>query len=171
MSSSSEEKPVEKEAQKQEREVDPRETSGIRAILIIEVMGRPPEHLTETLENMIKQIDGEKGIRVVEKKIHEPVEIKDKKDFYTNFAEIEVETEQILHVSLLMFKYMPAHIEILSPELIALTNNGWNEIINELARRLHQYDEIARVIQVEKAILEKKLKEILGSNKSKDEEK
>lgn len=135
---------------------------GIRAIMIIEVIGKPPEHLTETLNNLIQQIDEEKGVSVKDKKLNEPVLMKDQKDFYISFAEIEVGVEEIMHLTMLMFKYMPAHIEIISPELIALTNNGWNEILNEITRRLHGYDEVAKIIQVEKNILEKKLREALG---------
>ena len=146
------------------------ETKNIGVVMIIEVIGRPPEHLTETLNDLIKQIDEEKGVFVKEKKINEPVLMKDQKDFYTSFAEIEVEVEEILDLAMLMFKYMPAHIEIISPELIALTNNGWNDILNELTRRLHGYDEIARIIQTEKTILEKKLKEVINENKEKKEQ-
>ena len=62
---------------------------------------------------------------------------------------------------------MPAHVEIIHPELIALTNNGWNDIFNELTRRLHGYDEIARILQVEKNILEKKLRELLTKKEKK----
>ncbi|HUS48950.1 MAG TPA: hypothetical protein VMZ91_02195 [Candidatus Paceibacterota bacterium] len=138
------------------------ETKNIRAMIIIEVIGRPPEHLTETLNSMIKQIDEEEGVTVKEKKMKEPILMKDQKDFYTSFAEIEIEIEQILDLAMLIFKYMPAHIEIISPELIALTNNGWNEILNETARRLHGYDEIARIVQTEKTILERKLKEVMN---------
>ena len=87
--------------------------------------------------------------------------MKDQKNFYTSFAEVEIEVEEIFGLIILMFKYMPAHIEIIYPELIALTNNGWNEVLNELTRRLHGYDEIARVVQAEKLILEKKLREVL----------
>jgi len=141
------------------------ETKGINAMMIIEVIGRPPEHLTETLNKIISQIDEEKGVNVKEKKVNEPVLMKDQKDFYTSFAEVGIEVEEILGLAMLMFKYMPAHIEIISPELIALTNNGWNDILNELARRLHGYDEIARIIQVEKNILEKKLKEGMKESK------
>jgi len=145
------------------------ETKGIRAAMMIEVIGKPPEHLIETLNNIIKQIDEEKGVDIKEKKIKEPVLMKDQKDFYTSFAEIEVEVEEILHLARLMFKYMPAHIEIISPELIALTNNGWNDILNELTRRLHGYDEVARIIQVEKNILEKKLREAVGDKTGKED--
>ncbi len=143
------------------------ETKGIRAVMIIEVIGRPPEHIAETLNSIIKQIGEEKRVSIKETKINEPVLMKDQKDFYTSFAEIEFEAEEILDIAALMFKYMPAHIEIISPELIALTNNGWNEIFNEMIRKLHGYDEIARIIQTEKMILEKKLKDILGRQQEK----
>lgn len=142
------------------------ETKKIRAVLIIEILGKPPEHLIETLEEIIKQISEEKGVSVTEKKIKEPVPIKDKKDVYTSFAEIEIEVEEILSLGHILFKYMPSHIEILSPELIVLTNNGWTEILNEISRRLHSYDEVARVIQIEKRILENKLRELLNEKKS-----
>ena len=147
------------------------ETKNIRAIMIIEVIGRPPEHLTETLENIAKNISEEKGVRVVEKEVNSPITMKENKDFYTSFAEIEVEVEAIMQLVALMLKYMPAHIEIISPEFIASTNNGWNDILNETVRRLHGYDEVARIIQTEKTILEKKLRELTEKNKEGDKPK
>ena len=143
------------------------ETKGIRAMMIIEVIGKPPEHLVETVENIIKKIDEEKGVSVVEKKINEPTIMKDQKEFYTTFGEIEVEVEEIILLAALMFKYMPAHIEVIEPELIALTNNGWNEILNELVRKLHGYDEVARILQVEKTLLERKLRELMPKKEEK----
>lgn len=147
------------------------ETKGIRAVFILEIIGRPPEHLVESLNKIIDAIDEEKGVSVREKKVNEPKEMENQKGFYMTFAEIEVEIEEILHLAILMFKYMPAHIEILSPELIVLSNNGWNDILNELTRRLHGYDEVARVIQMERTILEKKLREVLEGQKVKKEKK
>ncbi len=140
-------------------------TKGIKAAMIIDVIGKPPEHLTETLNDIVKKIDEEKGVRVVEKKIGEPKLMKDQKEFYSNFADIEVEVEEILSLAILMFKYMPAHIEIIYPESIVLDNNGWNDILNELTRRLHGYDEVARVLQVEKSVLEKKLRSLAPEGK------
>jgi len=140
------------------------DSEGIRAELIMEVIGKPPEHLTETLHKIIDAIGKENGVKVIGKKVNEPQPMKDEPQFYTNFASVEVEVEEILHLAVLMFKYMPANIDIISPEHISLTNNGWNEILNELVRRLHGYDEIARVLQVERSILENKLREILEKN-------
>ena len=134
----------------------------VRAAIILDVIGKPPEHLIESLERIIDEIDKEKGITVKTKEIKVPTLMKDQKDFYTTFAEIEVEVEDILYLTILLFKYMPAHIEIISPETIALTNNGVNDILNELIRRLHGYDEIARILQAEKAVMLKKIQEITG---------
>ncbi|GBE19954.1 MAG TPA: hypothetical protein ENG87_00220 [Candidatus Pacearchaeota archaeon] len=147
---------------------DERETRGIKAALIIEVVGRPPEHLIDTLKTIIKRIDEEKNVVVKSKKINEPKLMKDNKDFYTSFAEIEVEVEEILYLAVLMFKYMPAHVEVIEPELIALTNNGWNDIFNEITRRLHGYDEVAKILQFERGILEKRFREALGEEKFKE---
>jgi len=137
------------------------ETKGIRVMLVIVILGRPPEHLIATLEDIANKINSEKGVEIKSKKINEPIKMKDAKEFYTSFMEIEVEVEEIANLAILMFKYMPAHIEIISPELIALTNNGWNDILNELTRRLHGYDEIARVLMNEKAILTQKLQGLM----------
>ena len=145
---------------------------GIKAILILEIIGKPKEHLVETLESLIKKMDSEPGVKVIEKKIQEPVIMKANKDFFTTFAEVEVEVSGIMDLVILMFQYMPAHIEIIYPELIALTNQGWSDILSELTRRLHGYDEIARVLGVEKDILERKLRDILEkSGEDKDKEK
>jgi len=147
------------------------DTKGIRVLMIIEVIGRPKEHLTETLNNLIEQIDSEKGVRVRDKKINEPILMKDEKDFYTSFAEIEIEADGIMNVVGLMFKYMPSHVEIIYPEFIAIKNNSWNDILNELTRRLHGYDEVARIIQFEKSVLEKKLREALENKDNKKSKK
>jgi len=134
----------------------------ISAVMILDIIGRPPEHLVESLEMIIKEMDKEQGVIVKSKQIKEPTLMKDQKDFYTTFAEIEVEVDEILYLFILMFKYMPAHIEIISPELIALPNHGFSEILNELTGRLHGYDEIARIMQIEKQILLKKIQELGG---------
>lgn len=141
------------------------DTKGINAVMILEAIGKPAEHIVETLENLIKEMEKEKGVKVLNKDVKEPTLMKDQKDIYTTFAEVEVEVEEILHLAILLFKYMPAHVEIVYPEFIALSNGGWNDIFNELTRRLHGYDEVARVIQIEKSILERKLREVLGEKK------
>lgn len=140
----------------------------IQASMIIEVIGRPAEHLVETLNDLIKKIGEEKGVEVTNTKINEPVLLKDQKDFYTSFAEIEIEVESPGEISLICFKYMPAHLEIISPEKVILKNADFNDMFNEVLRKLHGYDEVARIIQTEKKVLENKLKSLLEEKKTEE---
>lgn len=140
---------------------------GIRAMLILDIIGRPPQYLVETLEKVAEEMGKEKGVKITGKNIKEPTVMKDNKEFYTTFSEIEVEVEDILYLAILMFKYMPAHIEVISPETISLSNNGWGDILSELVRRLHSYDEVARILQIERQELLKKIQELSGKQPEK----
>lgn len=136
------------------------------ALMVVEILGKPKEYLTETLEKISEEISKEKDVKIVEKTIHEPVEVKDQKDIYSTFMEIEVEVASPLLLARLVFKYMPSHMEILEPEKINMTNNEYGEILSELARKLHQYDEVARVIQMEKKILENQIRKLSEGKES-----
>lgn len=137
------------------------EKKKIRVALVLEMIGRPAEYLTESMNKILEQMKEEKGVEIISKEIKEPTELKDNKEFFSTFAEVEVEVEEIAYLAILIFKYMPAHIEVIEPELVALTNNGWNDILNEIARRLHGYDEVARVLHYQNAELQRKLKELM----------
>jgi hypothetical protein len=141
----------------------------VRANMIIEILGHPKEHLVATLEEIAKKMGEEKGVQVLNQKIKEPEEIKEKKGFYSSFMDIEIETEGILYLAILLFKYMPAHVEISSPEVIALQNTGINDLFNELTRRLHGYDEIAKVLQFQNMQLKQKLEEVMKNNSCGDD--
>lgn len=132
----------------------------ITAMMIIEIMGRPQKHLVETLEKMSNDVSNEKNITLIEKKIAKPTLVKNQKDLYSSFVELEVETISAMDLFILVFKYSPAHIEIIEPEKVTLTNHNLTEALNEVTRRLHKYDEIARVIQMEKQVLENKIKKL-----------
>lgn len=135
------------------------------AILVIEAMGRPKEHLVQTLEELTENMKKEKGVKIVENKIHEPTEVKDKKDLFTTFTEIEVEVEKPIILALLMFKYMPAHVEVIEPETFTIENHEFTEILSELTRRLHKYDELLRVMQMEHKIATNQLKKFQDEKK------
>lgn len=151
------------------------EIKKIKAIFILEIIGRPAEHLKKTLEDLIKKMDEEKGTKVMDKKIHDTIELKDQekisaeKKFYTTFAEVDIEVENMLQLAILMFKYMPANIEVIEPESIYLSNNGWSDILSEITRRLHGYDSVARTLQLQNAQMQNKLREALSKNNLKKE--
>jgi hypothetical protein len=129
----------------------------VKAMLIFQALGRPPEHLKSAVQEIVDKIKEEKGTEVLSSEIKEPTETKEQKDLYSTFAEVEVKVEEPAYLMMLVFKYAPAHIEINSPEKIILTNNDFAEMLSETTRKLHQYDEVARILQGQRQELEVKL--------------
>jgi hypothetical protein len=128
--------------------------------LIFEIMGRPPEHVKQSLTNLVMKIASDKGVKLIGKEIHEPVKIENSKDLFSSFAEVSLELDSIANYLQIIFNYMPAHIELVRPEEITFTNRDLNEMANALAQKMHQYDAIAKNSMIEKDILMKKLYEV-----------
>jgi hypothetical protein len=134
----------------------------IKAMFIFEILGRPPEHIKESLSQLIDKLGEFPGIKIENKKIHEPkpVENEKVKDFFTTFAEIEVSAEEINALINIIFNAMPSHVEIIEPNKIELNNFDLTNLLSSLTVKLHRYDEIAKTITIERNMLIAKLKEL-----------
>ena len=153
----------------------------IRAVFIIEVLGCPAEHVKEAIEKFVNQIEKEQGVKIVEKKVHEPKEIEENTEnkeriknqgfgdqkLFVTFAEIEAEFESMNNVLFIAFKYMPSNFEIISPENLTLKNNYFNELISGVLLRLHKYDEIAKTLMLEREMMEKQLRCLIAERNEK----
>lgn|SRR3989338_4685470 len=132
----------------------------LQANIILEILGRPPEHIKEALNTLTAKLGSENGIKIIEKTIHEPIPVKDSKDLFTTFADITLELESLINYFNLIFSYMPSHIELINPEKIILTNIDFNELGNKLIQRLHDYDAITKKTLYDNKILMEKLQEV-----------
>ena len=132
----------------------------IKADLVFEILGRPAEHIKNALGLVIDKLGAEKGVKVNDKKIHETTEVKESKDLYTTFAEVSVEFDSIENLFGIIFAYMPAHVEIISPANFEITNLNLNELSNTILMRLHNYDAITKKLIYEKDFLVNKLREV-----------
>jgi hypothetical protein len=126
--------------------------------LVIEILGRPKEHVLESLKEIVNRLSKEPGITLLESDFHEPALVKDSKELYTSFAQVTVELESIGKYFAIIFGYFPAHIELISPENLKISNGLLNEVGNSLAIRLHDYDALAKRIVNDNSILENMLK-------------
>jgi hypothetical protein len=121
----------------------------IRTQIILEVLGKPAEYVREVAEKLVEQLKQEKNIRVQSAVPSDVKEIEQSKGFFTMFADVEFEADSVLEIMGICFRYMPAHIEIITPQSLTLRNNELNEFFNGLLTRLHAYDEIAKVLQIQ----------------------
>ncbi|MBI2047002.1 hypothetical protein HYT26_02465 [Candidatus Pacearchaeota archaeon] len=131
----------------------------IRALMVIEILGRPVEYILESMDSIVTKIGGEKGARIITKKVHEAKAVEKADNLFTTFAEIEFETENIETLFRIIFTYNPSHIDIINPEQLVLKNTSLNLIANEIIRKLHQYDEVAKILSIERNILANKLRQ------------
>lgn len=130
----------------------------IIAHMIFEIMGRPAEHVKETLNNLVVKLGSEQGVNITNKQEHEPKKVDKNSDLYTTFAEIELEIDHLKRFFDLIFTYFPANAEIISPRNLKLRNEDLNELGNQLIGRLHQYDSITKSVMAERTALLNKLK-------------
>ena len=128
--------------------------------IVIEILGRPKDHVKEALQSLVLRLGAEKGIKILDKNIHEPIPVKDAKDLFTTFAEVSLALDSITNYFGVLFGYMPSHVELVNPEKISLTNIDLNDLGNKLVQRLHDYDAITKNVLVEKDMLVKKLQEV-----------
>ena len=128
--------------------------------VILEILGRPAEHIIEALNSIVTRLGSEAGIKILEKKIHDPIKVKDSKDLFTTFVDLTLELDSLSNYFTVIFAYMPANIELIHPENITLENIDFNEFGNKIIARLHEYDAIAKKALYENKILTENLREV-----------
>ena len=131
----------------------------IEARFILEILGRPPEHVTEALNLLSEKLSKEKGAKIKESVVHEPIEVKDSKELYTAFVDLTIEFDSLGDLFQCVFLYMPSHVEVFNPEKLAMTNYDINDMANRLTQRLHSYDAIAKRLSEEREFVLAQLKE------------
>lgn len=133
----------------------------VRAILIIEVLGKPPEHVSQALRTVLDVMKQDKNLTILSRKIYRPKKVKGSKGLFTAFIEVEILAKNFIKLFEVCFDYMPSSIEIIEPVELKFNLAEANEIINDLASRLHKHDGIIKKLSMEKEILQTKLNDLL----------
>ena len=129
----------------------------LKARLVIEIMGRPPEHIKEALEMMVDRISSEKGVLILNKNFHEPKKAEKAENLFTAFVDLEAEFANVQLFFAVITGYMPSHIEIYEPDKLNFNVSELNSFSNFIVSRMHRYDEIVKVALAEREILLKQL--------------
>ena len=131
--------------------------SALTAKFIIEILGRPAEHLKAALTELVDKLGTENGVAVLNKEIHEPKKVEKADNLWTTFADVEMKFETLPVFFNAIMTYLPAHIEVYEPESFKLNTFEVNEFANFVVSKLHNYDALAKRIMGERDILISKL--------------
>jgi len=129
----------------------------IKAKLIIEILGRPVEHLKQTISDLVDKIGTEKGVSLLNKEIHDVKKVEKADNLWTTFADIDLSFESLPILFNTVMTYLPAHIEIYEPEGFKMNTFEMNDFVNFVVQKLHNYDALAKRMVSEREILINKL--------------
>ena len=127
----------------------------IKAIVLIELMGSPKEHIESLMKEIVENLKKEKDVKVNSDKISEVAEVK---GFWSSFTELEIEVKDIGKLVDISFDYMPSSIEILEPEKTEVDMKYMSDFINDLLARLHRYDMLIKNFYAENKLLKSRVK-------------
>ncbi len=108
----------------------------IRVLITFELVGKPREHIEQTLQAYMLNIKQDERIRAINEEYAEPLE--QDEDMFSAFCEFEALVEDLDVLTWLAVNFMPASIEILEPEKLTFEGRYLNNWYNDLISKLHE---------------------------------
>ena len=128
----------------------------IRCRTIIEVLGKPKEHVEKTIRDYVKTIKEDTDFVTLSEHFSDAAEQDD--GYFSIFVELELLVKGITPLVGFCFTYMPSSVEIEKPEELMLPTHTVNALFNDLQARLHKVDMIVKQQANEGAFLRKNLR-------------
>ena len=133
--------------------------------VIIEVAGKPKEHIENTLRMVIKNIKEEKNIRLKQGDLYKAKEIEitteQKGQFWSTFAELELYFRNVQTLIAFCFVYMPSSVEILEPQDMRFQLKEFSDLLTELLAKLHELGISLKRLRAENDVLNKNAASLL----------
>jgi hypothetical protein len=116
---------------------------------VIEVLGKPKEHVEESIRAYLDKLKTNQDYEFINEEIAE-IKKQEEQDLWGIFAEIEVKTSSTELLTDFCFNYMPSQIEILEPSEMKLSDDEISGILNSFQAKLHQVDMVAKQVKKER---------------------
>jgi len=130
------------------------EQTHIRCKVIIEVLGKPKEHVEKSIRDYVDKIKKDPELVVMNADFSEAEE---KEKLFAVFVELDIVIKGMPKLIGFCFDYMPSSIEITKPEEFAVKKSTIENFINDLQARLHNVDMIVKKQKNENTFLKKNL--------------
>jgi len=128
------------------------EKTHIRCKTIIEILGKPKEHVENSLKLAIKKIKEQKNIVLKEGDLYKA---KEKEGLWSTFSELELLFKDVNSLVGFCFDYVPSSVEILEPKGLKFDTNGLSGLINDFLAKLHLIGMSLKKLNAENQILNK----------------
>jgi len=129
---------------------------------VIEVLGKPEEHVKKALKEYLEQIRTNQDYQIINEEIAEAKK-QEEQELWAIFAELEIKTNNIINITKFCFDYMPSIIEIIKPKEVIFNQEELSGTLNDLQAKLHQVDMVAKQIKMERDLYRKSVSHLLGN--------
>jgi hypothetical protein len=130
------------------------EEAHIRCKIIIEILGKPKEHVEKTLRMYVDKIKDDSDLTVLNSRF---ADAQEKDNLWATFVELELVIKGIQKLIAFCFDYMPSSVEIIKPEEFSMKKSTVENMLNDLQARLHTVDMIVKQQRNENEFLKKNL--------------
>lgn len=130
---------------------------------VIEVLGKPKEHVDDSIKEYIENLRKNEKFEVTRAEFAD-LKKQDNQDLWAAFAEVEARTEKVDDLISFCFDFMPSVVEILEPKELALKGEEVSIFLNDLQARLHQVDMVAKQMKMENDVLKNSMTQLLRNN-------
>lgn len=107
----------------------------LKVYVLLEIVGKPAEHVEKAIRAVMGQIKDTEGIEVLDEDIGKPEKTDD--GFYGVFAEFDAYVQSLQRVGYLATNYTPATIELVEPEEMQVGFDEFNEVFGDTLSKLH----------------------------------
>jgi hypothetical protein len=130
---------------------------------LMEVLGKPEEHVKKSLAGYIENLKKNDKYIVVSED-YADVEKRENEELWATFVELEIKTETVEDLIMFCFDFMPSSIEILEPSEFKLKDQDLSHFLSNLQGRLHQIDMVAKQLKMENDGLKKNTAILVRNN-------
>ncbi|MBU1623209.1 MAG: hypothetical protein KJ597_06555 [Nanoarchaeota archaeon] len=124
--------------------------------VVLEVVGKPQEHVEKSIKEYISNIKKDKDYQIISEEFAE-IKKHDEEGLWATFAELEIKTDKIQNIVGFCFNYMPSIVEVLEPAKMPFTSGDFSNFLNDLQARLHQIDLVAKQLRAENVFMKKNM--------------
>ncbi len=130
----------------------------IKARVIIEILGKPKEHVEKTLKEYVDKIKEDKDFEITNEKF---ADAKEQDNMWAAFVELEFLAKGMPALMGFSFDYMPSSIEVIEPEELKIKYNDLSNFFNDLQAKLHNVDMAIKQARNENQFLRKNTNTLL----------
>jgi len=132
----------------------------IRCRVIIEVLGKPKEHVEDALKQYIEHIKEDSELVILDEDYSEP---KEQENLWSKFVELDLVIKGTKKLISFCFEYMPSSVEVVKPEHLIMSNPELSNFVNDLQARLHGVDMTVKELKAENDFLKHNLNAIINN--------